>query len=395
MSIALVCFYFINVINTMKRIEVLFQQYLQNTISVDDYKELCDLLGKDNNIQNLSPELEKLWQQKPLHVLPPEVWDEKMAFKMRQHEKMTWLNGRKYWQYAAAAILLLCAGTFWLVNKPTNQQALAENIVKQDVPAGSNGAILTFDNGKTIVIDTVKNGTTVSQMSKNADAITVKGETVEYATLSTPRARQQQLTLADGTKVWLNAASSIRFPNKFIGSERVVEVTGEVYFEVVHNAKQPFKVKVANQTIEDIGTSFNISAYGNEQLVTTTLVEGKIQLSSAKSSKPVVLSPNEQVKATMDGQIKSVDANADVALATAWKNGQQTFKQASLATIMRQVERWYNVDVVYEIDVPNNLTFTGEGISRQVNLSELLKVFEKNQLHFIIDGAQKKVTVVK
>ncbi len=200
-----------------------------------------------------------------------------------------------------------------------------------------------------------------------------------YNNLSTPKGRQFQLILPDGSKVWLNAASSLRYPTVFVGNERRVDVNGEVYFEVAKNASMPFKVSIATpaggpggSVIEVLGTQFNVNAYENETAVRTTLVEGSLKvvnLPANGNTASVVLTPGKQAVITTDSRLKVADADVDKAVA--WKRGIFNFEDASLEEVMRQIERWYDIQVVYEKNVPD-IKFGGK-MSNDVSLQGLLK----------------------
>lgn len=372
----------------MGRLQLLFQKYLDNHLSPDEFAEFWQLLDAEEQLGNLSPELQQLWEKKPAYNLPDNHWNSRFkALKTAQEPVKKWPD--QVWRYAAAAVLLLIlGGSYQFFNKrqeSSQKKITAADTLPNDVKAGTNGAILTFANGKTIVLDTARNGHLTKDITKTDASIAIEGKIVEYATLTTPRGKQQQLVLSDGTKVWLNAASSIRFPTVFTGNDRVVETTGEVSIKVVHNDKMPFKVKVRGQLYEDLGTEFNINAYESEPVVRTTVSEGLVRIND------VFIKAGQQTEINTNGQIRLIE-DADIELATAWKNGQQVFKKADIATIMRQVERWYNVDVEYKTALPSNMTFTGE-LPREVNLSALLRVFENRNVHFEIDGNTRKVTV--
>jgi ferric-dicitrate binding protein FerR (iron transport regulator) len=217
-------------------------------------------------------------------------------------------------------------------------------------------------------------------------------EKTVYNTVSTRRGGQFQVVLPDGSKVWLNTVSSLRFPTAFTGTERVVELTGEAYFEVEKNAAQPFRVHVSTagdkgMDVRVLGTQFNVMAYENEAEIRTTLLEGAVKVMQGDKGK--VLAPGQQAKLNRLGGLV-LDENADVELAMAWKNGFTSFKSADIRSIMRQVERWYDIDVAYEGDVPDR-TFSG-GISRDANLSELIRLLEVSKIHFRMDGRRLTVT---
>jgi ferric-dicitrate binding protein FerR (iron transport regulator) len=187
--------------------------------------------------------------------------------------------------------------------------------------------------------------------------------------------------LADGTKVWLNAASSLRFPAAFAGKERIVELNGEGYFEVAKNASMPFHVRVHDMDVQVLGTHFNINAYTDETAMRTTLLEGSVQVSQGEQTQ--LLTPGQQAAASQNGQIQLADG-VDVEEVMAWKNGMFQFQGADLETILRQAARWYDIDVEYKQRISDR--FSGQ-ISKNVNLSQLLKILElTGKVHFEIEG---------
>jgi len=261
-----------------------------------------------------------------------------------------------------------------------------------EVAPGKDGAILTLSNGTKILLDTLNNGTLAEQqgskiIKKGTQLIYSGGGAnteVAFNTMSTPRGRQFQLVLADGSMVWLNAASSIRFPTAFTGKDRKVEVTGEVYFEVAKNPSKPFKVMAKGTEIEVLGTHFNIDAY--DEVTKTTLLEGSVKINT--QNKTSFLKPGQQAQIVAGGEIKTSNS-VDVEQVMAWKNGRFVFEDADLQTIMSQVSRWYDVDVVYQDKMPKR-SFTAD-ISRNTNLSVFLKVLHVSGIHFKIEG--KKLLV--
>jgi ferric-dicitrate binding protein FerR (iron transport regulator) len=256
---------------------------------------------------------------------------------------------------------------------------------------------LTLSDGSQVALNNAHNGTLASQgnvmINKNKDGQIVYANSGEdsalqndgYNTATTPRGGQFQLILSDGTKVWLNAASSIKYPVVFKGNERKVELTGEAYFEVAHNKKKPFKVISNGQTVEVLGTHFNINAYNNENAVRTTLLEGSVRVSTGDKNK--VIKPGEQAQLKNgDFQIAAVDVNEVIA----WKNGLFQFKDANIIDIMKQLSRWYDVDIKYEGSIPDR-KFSGS-ISRNVNASQLLDILSFEKIHFRIEGKTIIVT---
>jgi len=307
------------------------------------------------------------------------------------------------WRFisAAAAILLFVSvSAYFIWRKPTNTQATV-NLVKHDIAPGGNKAILILSNGKQIILSAAKNGKLAQQghtnILKTTDGQVIyhagnEPTTVAYNTLKTPRGGQYNLTLADGTKVWLNAASSITYPVEFTGNEREVTITGEVYFEVAHNAEKPFRVSTGNQIVEVLGTHFNINAYTDEPLQKTTLFQGSIRIDRNEQS--VILKPGQQAQVENNPAssrlVVTSDINTEEVLA--WKNGYFLFYSENIEGIMRQVSRWYNVDVTFEKGIPDE-TFGGS-ISRFENVSQLLNVLQRTgSVHFKVEG--RRITVMK
>lgn len=356
----------------------------------DSEAELLTEKTEDQLISGIRARLMTSIHEAPVHALP---------------------NPRRKWYYAAAAVLLLfiSAGIFRLLNPGMNRQvqsasAMTAESVVTDLAPGGNRAILHLADGSAIILDSAANGMLslqgnikVEKLSNGLLAYTIGGKQLTeqdaafYNTITTPRGGQYQVTLSDGTKVWLNAASSIRFPVLFAGSERKVEIIGEAYFEVAKNVAKPFKVKTVTSEVEVLGTHFNVNAYEDESAVKTTLLEGMVKVSvpqAAGKQTARFLQPGQQSGVTNDGRI-SVLNNADTEEAVAWKNGRFQFRSADLKSILRQISRWYDVDVVYKGNV--DLHFTGQ-LTRDDYVS---KVFEKlaltGEVHFKIDG--KKIIV--
>ena len=285
---------------------------------------------------------------------------------------------------AASILLILAGGTYFLVHHKNNSFNDAQQLA-HDIAPGSNKATLTLANGKQIVLTGAQNGKLALQnnttVNKTADGQviyrsstnkTADNNEIIYNTMSTPKGGQYHLTLADGTNVWLNAASSIRYPVAFSGNERKVEITGEVYFEVKHNALKPFRVVSDKQTIEVLGTHFNINAYPNESAVKTTLLEGSVRVNTNGSK--ATLKVGQQ--STLIGNKINI-ADVDVNEVIAWKDGYFEFSGTDIQTIMRQLSRWYDVDVVFE-GVITPETFTGR-ISRNKNISQVLKIVKASK----------------
>ncbi|MGN6180591.1 MAG: FecR family protein [Mucilaginibacter sp.] len=305
-----------------------------------------------------------------------------------------------FYRVAAAVLLLFVSvGVRYLIERPVKPQ-MAQN-QKADISPGGNKATLTLANGKKILLTDVKNGKLAQESSaeitKVADGKIVyatatsahQHSALVYNTVTTPMGGQYSLTLSDGTKVMLDASSSIRYPVVFNDHERRVEITGQVYFEVVHNAHKPFRVIAGKQMIEDLGTQFNINAYADEPVARTTLVKGSIRIS--KGNQSLVLKPGEQASVSSGNQIRIVD-DPDIDEAIAWKNGYFKFDDEDLGGVMREISRWYNVQVTYDAALKNNITFLGE-VSRSKNISAVLRIMEATgKVHFQVAG--RRVTVM-
>jgi transmembrane sensor len=302
-----------------------------------------------------------------------------------------------WFRSAAAVFLLLAAGVVFYATY-RKKEAVQVTSVPADVPPGGNKAVLTLAGGQQIMLDSAHQGNlTVQgnvQVSKVSDgrlayqAIGSAATALVYNTLSTPRGGQYELTLPDGSHAWLNAASSVTYPTVFTGSTREVTMTGEVYFEVKYNASQPFTVKAANSVIEDLGTHFNVNAYADEPVLRTTLLEGKVAVRNGAERR--VLSPGEQAEVTGTGASIFVRSGIDPDEAVAWKNGLFQFNKADIRTVMRQIARWYDVEVRFEGPVSDD-RFWGK-LPRDANASQVLHVLQKEQVHFRIEGKTIIVT---
>ena len=325
---------------------------------------------------------------------------------------------RMQWQYAAAAILLIAAGTwFWIFqgrNKSQLPLAQSKMVLSPDIHPGGSKATLQLEDGSMIVLDSASNGIlaqqsgtvitkqTNGQLSYQLSAAGQPSTTnTAFNTLSTPRGGQYSITLPDGTRVWLNAASSIRYPAAFTGSDRQVTVTGEAYFEVAPLANKPFKVNSDNQQITVLGTSFNINAYPDENTTNTTLLTGSISITNQRSaisksansnptsaiSKSANLAPGQQ--ATIhDGVLRVMEVNTSSVIA--WKNGLFEFDNADVQSIMRQLSRWYEVEVKYKGPVTAR-RFTGK-ILRNAQLSEVLEMLSYAGISFTAKDKTIEVT---
>jgi transmembrane sensor len=300
-------------------------------------------------------------------------------------------------RYLAAAIVLciLSFGIYFYSNFSGPKKTTAGK--NRDLQAGGNRAFLTLSNGQKINLNDARNSQLGSQagiiITKSADGVLIykmkAGAEVDTGTnvIETPIGGQYRVELQDGTVVWLNASTSLKYPIRFSGKRRVVEIKGEAFFEVAHNAKMPFIVKSAKQEIEVLGTHFNVMAYADEAAVETTLTQGSVKITTPQNS--LLLKPGQQAKTLATSAMLNPDA--DIENAVAWRMGKIQFVDMDIQHIMRMLSRWYNFEVDYK-GIPTNTTFGGS-FSRTKNLSVILKSLEATgDVHFILEG--RRVTVM-
>jgi ferric-dicitrate binding protein FerR (iron transport regulator) len=291
---------------------------------------------------------------------------------------------------AAAVILVLGAAIYLMLPAPKPPAKQLTEALKNDALPGTNGAVLTLAGGQKIELG--KSADVAAIQSDNrikgvSDSTLVyhnvrerPGIAATYNTLTVPNGNQFSVVLPDGTKVWMNAGSSLYYPTRFEGSERHVKLTGEAYFEVVHNPEAPFKVEVRGQTITDLGTEFNINGYTDEPITTVTLVAGKVRVGNNVSS--VLLQPGH--KAEVNEKTNNiVVGEADLESAIAWKSGLFHFDHVKLDAALRQIARWYNLQVIYAGAIPD--VFIDGEIYRDVKASQLFAILKQLNVHFTIE----------
>ena len=310
-----------------------------------------------------------------------------------------------------AAVLVLAIGS-WLIYRnlrtDKNVQTPADHLA--NIQPGRDRAILTLSDGSTILLDSASYGTLATQgevlITKTGDGDIIynakgaeDGE-VMMNTMSTPRGGQYHLVLPDGTEVWLNAASSIRYPTIFKGENRKVEVTGESFFQVAKDKSKPFIVSLPNRSeIEVLGTSFNVNAYADESSVNTTLVNGSVRVVSVTDpAARIVLKPGQQARFAKGDQHKAFTVldRADIEKVTAWKNGQFNFEGTSLQDAMKQLSRWYDVEIVFDKEVYarglQHSKLVG-GIRRDLSLANVLELLNVMGLHFRMEAERKLIVL--
>ncbi len=328
---------------------------------------------------------------------------ERIFERVRQHTGHTLLQrSRKLWWAAAAVVAVLITAGLFIQSLPASNQkeALPPAAKEAGILPGSSKATLTLADGRRIILNDAGNGTILQNshltITKEKNGLlrysaTAEGDrrvTAALNTLSTPRGGEYKLILPDGTRVWLNAASTLTFPASFNGRERSVLLTGEGYFEVAKNKHKPFRVKFRDQEVEVLGTHFDIMAYPDDASAKTTLMEGSVKISRQQQGR--VLLPGQQAVSTGAGSGFQV-AQVDLREVMAWKDGFLAFRNTTIQSIMQQAARWYDVDVVYQEDL-NGKIFGGR-ISKYSNISELLHNLElTGTIHFKMEG--RRVTVM-
>ena len=390
---------------TADQVRILFDKWLQDTISADEKSALMaalreaegdvldDLVTRTFDVSPIQFEQDAskvtaIYQ----HVINQTATEEEPArvFSMR----IRWLR------YVAVFILVAGMGVYsWMRLFPESSVAKVKTALPADIAPGHDGAVLTLADGRKLVLDSLGNGVVASEQGTSLlladgklayDAIHAEG--VGYNTVSTPKGRQFQLVLPDGSQVWLNAASSLRYPTAFKGAERKVEVTGEAYFIIAANKAMPFKVAVNGTEINVLGTQFNVNAYADEPIIKTTLEQGKVSLSVGDNS--VLLKPGQQAQVEFasagsmpaNRQIRLLKDNIHVDEVVAWKKGFFYLNSDDIPAVMRQIARWYDLEVVFKNGIPQgHLSGRAE---RSLYLSQMLKVLELSGVHVQLEGSK-------
>lgn len=375
----------------------LYQKCLAGTATAAEKSEMLLLLQHAGNEQRVKEYVEALLDaEKPATTMPADALAS-MVGRIVQADatrKTTPVRRirRPLMAWGAAAATLMAITATWLILTTNNQSNLSHSAIRDitDIAPGRDGALLTLADGSQVLLDTIKNGGVVA-LQGGATAKVVNGAlhyegtgtALVYNTMSTPKGRQYHVILPDGTEAWLNAASSIRYPVAFTAGERKVEIKGEAYLEVAPDAGKPFVVTTPHTQVQVLGTAFNINAYDDEAAEITTLATGKVRVSSlAQGASSSVTLESGQAARSNSNAISTQAGN--VAQAIAWKNGVFSFEDADIPTVMRQLSRWYNVEIQYEGQIPDR-DFTGE-IGKTLNLEQVLRILTKTRIHYEIEG---------
>ncbi len=400
---------------TDARLEYLFNCFFEKTGTQEEKDELLRLINLAQYDEQLKYLMDRAWSRlSSAYRLSGEQSDrilsEILPSKLTRSELTAVPAARIIrmriirWSAAAATALLLFAGGWlWYENNPGKGMEKPPVMMvqyKKEVAPNGNKAVLILANGSAMVLDSAHNGVIAHQGSMQI--LTLNGrlsynnpegkqaETVLYNTIVTPRGGQYQVVLADGSKIWINAASSLRFPTAFTGTEREVELTGEAYFEVAENKNMPFIVKNKGVEVKVLGTNFNVNAYNDEPGIKVTLVEGSVRVAQPDTHYSQLIEPGQAAVISRSGSSNIKVETADVGEATAWKNGLFVFNNTNIQSVMRQITRWYDTEVTYAGNVNAHLNGM---ISRNTDLSQVLHMLElTGEAHFKIEG--RLVTVL-
>jgi len=406
-----------------ERLQYLLEMWMDRLASPEEARELAARL-EEHREDGAVPELlvQLIEQTETDEVLPMEDRERRLSAileidKTISDYKKT--NGRKAirpmkrpnhplrisfrrWGWVAASVLILLAeGAVVMLAINANRKEQHAQATIQDIAPGSNKAILTLGNGATIRLDSagsqlIQQGDVTVRQTGAQLTYDVQGSNagLTYNTLTTPRGGQFRVQLPDGTLVWLNAASSLRYPTAFAGKERTVEISGEAYFEVAAAAGRPFMVKIGETAaVEVLGTSFNVNAYPDETGIHTTLLKGAVRVATLHTGAHALLQPGQQAQiagSQPEAGIKII-SNANISQIMAWKNGLFNFENAGLQEVMRQLARWYDLQVVYENGVPD-MYFEGE-MSREMSLSQVLAGLQQTGVRFRIEEGRRLVVL--
>jgi transmembrane sensor len=387
-------------------IVMLIRKHFRNELTEDERSTLNNWIGASNENKKVFNELTN---EDSLLEAMQEFYTFTRNYDRGQSATVVSLYRRKqnwfkYMLATAVVFAAVCLVWLFVIDKNKKQVAVTDTATKKatpDIPPGGNKAVLILEDGSTIELDDARNGVIAEQgkmvinkkdgeLVYNEAGKQVKNNITSWNTVKTPRGGQYQLSLPDGSKVWLNAASSLKFPVSFSGKNRVVQLEGEAYFDVVHNESMPFEVQLYNGAkVQVLGTRFNIMAYDEEAELKTTLVQGKVKMLSVKKQE-ALLQPGQQALLNKLQGALQVDKDADIGAAVAWKEGMFKFARTDLRAVMRQLARWYDVQIEYDKNLAEKY-FSGE-ISRRLNAAEVLSVIEFAGVHFKIEG--KKIIVL-
>lgn len=392
------------------RLTYLFNVYYNKTASPKERIEFLDFVAESEHDEDLKALLTEKWlnHQDEKEILSTDQAEEMLAVILQNQQvevkepPVKKLNhAHQLMRIAAAAAIALITGMslyVWLRPEPLNPKTaqLQKNGSTDKIVQGGKKAILTLGDGSKVTLDTAQRNLVIRQGNSKVSRQNLatlayqadgkRSEPTVYNTLSTPKGGQYQVILPDQTRVWLNSSSSIRFPTQFKGKERQVSITGEAYFEVSKNAAMPFKITTNQTEIVVLGTHFNVMAYPDESSINTSLLEGLVRVSSGAETK--ILVPGQESRISKTGKINIAKADADEVLA--WKNGWFNFNNCDIQKVMRQISRWYDVEIEYRGKIPEG-HFSGI-VSQSNEISKVLDILQTGGVNFKTEG--RKIIVL-
>ncbi|WP_343744192.1 FecR domain-containing protein [Chitinophaga sp.] len=368
------------------RLQDLLQRFFDGTATADEQRELMEMVNATSDSM-LEPLMRDRWEAIRQQEANAPDGSHILASILERPIPVRTMRKRWYWAAAAAALFFAGTGEYFIMTKSdqSNVQTAGQ------FSPGNQQATLMLDDGTVVQLDsngnrTLQQGGSLVQQQGGQLVYDESGNhaPVAFNTLRTPPGSQFKITLPDGTVAWLNAASSIRYPTAFQGTERRVEITGEAYFEVAQNREMPFRIGVIDKAeIAVLGTSFNVNAYQDEGFIKTTLLQGAVSM-TASSGQPVLLKPGQQAQFNTSSSDIHIIQDANIDQAVAWRKGLFNFDHADLKSVMNELSRWYNVDVRYEGALPSR-TFRGK-ITRNLSLPEVLDVLQDVDIKFRMEG---------
>lgn len=391
-----------------ERLQYLFDRYMRGNITPTEERELMELALLTENEPELLSLMDRQWDNPKGNRALDDVTSDKILERLlkNQTSRPLFLLWWKRVAVAASIILVLGLGVYFgFFNAGNKDEKPSTEISKtNDVePPQTNRAMITLIDGSTVYLDSTGDGPLAMQgniklvklangkisYEATSPQPLSEGEGLRYNTLSNPRGSKViDMVLADGSHVWLNAGSSVTYPVVFAGNERKIAITGEAYFEVSGDKSRPFKVSKGDMTVEVLGTHFNVNAYDDEKDIKVTLLEGSVRIS--RDQKVLRIKPGQQALVTVDNI--TLNNNPGLEAVMAWKNGRFEFVDTDIEQVMREISRWYDLEVIYEA-IPGNAIVAG-GISRSADVSKVLKILETSEaIRFRIEG--KKVYVIK
>jgi len=398
------------------RLQHLLEKWSNDRFTEAEKQELIDMLQSASAEQEIIPALQDMWEKTADEGLFSEEQQQRLIRNIldqypgreqpveKEPEPAMYAVHRNHfirkWRWAIASCITLLIGIggyYWYQKEQERTPAVIVQSTDSVLP-GKRGALLTLSDGSEVLLDTIKNGRvalaggTVANVRNGVLEYDAGGSKVQYNTIATSKGRQFQLKLSDGTNVWLNAESSIHYPVAFTGKERLISITGEVYMEVAQNASIPFRVDVNGGTsVEVLGTNFNVNAYDNERSVRTTLLDGSIRVRVNEFSKGgyKLLSPGQQALTTNGNEPIQVFNDVNTASVVAWKNGVFDFNNVPLEEAMRQLARWYDIEVVFPQPLPE--VQLGGTIKRSLPFADVLYFLGNVGIHYKLEGNRRLI----